>query len=85
MTEAVENEPWLVQLEEVIRRRIGQRTLSRIKHLQVEVAEDQIVVRGQASSFHLKQLAIQGIMDEVGTRASAQTWSIVVLIDILPP
>ena len=51
-----------MQLIEVVTQRVTDRTGRRVKNLVVEVAGggDSVVLRGQATSFHVKQLAQQG-------------------------
>ena len=49
-------------LNEVVLQRVADRTSRRVKNLVVEVtgSGDSVVIRGQANSFHVKQLAQQG-------------------------
>ena len=42
---------------------VEQRTGFRIRDVLVELDRDQIVLRGQTRSFHVKQLAQEGILD----------------------
>jgi hypothetical protein len=46
--------PRLADLENAIRARIVQRTCGRIQCLEVEASADAAIVRGSASSYHLK-------------------------------
>jgi hypothetical protein len=39
--------------------------------LEVEVIEKRVVVRGRVASFHLKQLAIQGVFDIIGSNSES--------------
>ena len=55
-----------VKREETIKQRIVQRTAGRIRMLEVDVIGDKVVVRGRASSYYLKQLALQGALDVIG-------------------
>jgi hypothetical protein len=79
-----ENGPRLADLEQAIKHRIVQRTCDRIHGLEVEAAEDHIVVGGRAASFHLKQLAIQGVFDVIGLRDKSQRVKIDVQIAVTP-
>jgi hypothetical protein len=54
-------------MEQALLERIRERTGGRIRSLIVVVADDRIGVRGKAASFHLKQLAIRGILDVIGS------------------
>jgi hypothetical protein len=65
-----ESEPGRAELQESIKRRIVERTDGRIHDLEVEVTEEVIVIRGQTSSFYIKQLAIEGTLDVIGTDAT---------------
>src|SRR5262245_1402218 len=55
------------ELAQAIKHRIVQRTGARIQSLAVEVSGDRVVIRGRAASFHLKQLALQGAVDVIGS------------------
>jgi hypothetical protein len=79
-----ENEPRLADLEQAIKHRIVQRTCDRIHGLEVEAAEDHIIVGGRAASYHLKQLAIQGVFDVIGSRDKMQQVKIDVQIAVMP-
>jgi hypothetical protein len=49
----------LTQLEQLVE----QRTHRRIRDLHIEVADDSVVLKGRAKSYHVKQLAQHGILD----------------------
>ena len=50
-----------MSLTEVVTRRVAERTGRRVRHLVVEVTTGgDVVLRGRADSFHVKQLAQQG-------------------------
>jgi hypothetical protein len=56
-------------LAEIVQEQVAVRTGRRVRDLRVEVQPDQIVLRGRASSFHVKQLALQGAQEACpGTR-----------------
>jgi hypothetical protein len=53
-------------VEQSIRDEIVRRTGGRVQMLEVEVKGELIVIRGRASCYHLKQLAIQAVLEVVG-------------------
>jgi len=55
-----------LQLDELIRARISQNTGGRIRALEVELIEDRVVIRGVTTSYYLKQLALQAVLEAVG-------------------
>jgi hypothetical protein len=81
---AGEKEQSLADLKLAIVRRIAQRTAGRIHALEVDVVADRIEIRGGAASFYLKQLAIQGVLEEVGSWGKTQQVVIDVQIVVLP-
>ena len=52
---------------ELLKERVLARTGRRVRGLTVEVREEKIVLRGQADSFHVKQLAQHGVWDLLPT------------------
>ena len=58
-----------MQLVEVVRQRVIERTGRRVRNLVVEIAGsgDAVVIRGRAASFHVKQLAQHGVRDALPT------------------
>jgi hypothetical protein len=54
-----------MQLIEVVLQRVAERTGRRVQNLVVEVAGggDTVVLRGRTNSFHVKQLAQQGVRE----------------------
>jgi len=60
------------ELERSIERQIVQRTWSRIHRLQVELVDARIVVHGCTSSYYVKQLALQGVLDVLGSADSVR-------------
>lgn len=50
-------------LSERVANRIREATYGRIQNLFVEEVQGQVVVRGQASSHHIRQLALQGALE----------------------
>jgi hypothetical protein len=71
----------VADLEHAIRAGIVQRTAGRIRGLRIDVAADRVSVHGRVASFHLKQLALQGIVDVLG---SVQVMRIDLDIDVEP-
>jgi hypothetical protein len=53
----------LRHLQQELERRVLLRTARRIRNLRVEVAPGQVVLRGQASSYYVKQLAQHGVRE----------------------
>jgi hypothetical protein len=60
------------ELEQAIDRQIVQRTWGRIHRLQVEVIGGRVVVHGCTSSYYVKQLALEGVLDVLGSDRVAQ-------------
>jgi hypothetical protein len=56
------------ELEQAITQRILQRIGRRIRGLEVKLEGGSIVLRGRTQSFHLKQLALQALLEGVGNR-----------------
>ena len=54
-----------MSLIEVVTQRVIARTNRRVQNLVVEIAEagDSVILRGRANSFHVKQLAQQGVFE----------------------
>jgi hypothetical protein len=51
--------------EQAIWHQIMERTVGRIRTLEVEVIDNRVVIRGHAPSYYLKQLALQGVQDVI--------------------
>jgi hypothetical protein len=49
--------------QEELERHVHQRTGGRIRELTVELGPEHIILRGRATSYHLKQLAQHGIRE----------------------
>jgi hypothetical protein len=58
------------ECEETIKNRIVERTGGRIRLLRVEVIGNRVVIGGSAPSFYLKQLALRGARDVLGSAAN---------------
>ncbi|MBI1901485.1 MAG: hypothetical protein HYS13_10300 [Planctomycetia bacterium] len=56
-----------LNLARSIERSIRSRTGGRVRRLNVEVAGGRIVVRGSAATYHVKQLALQAVLDTAGS------------------
>ena len=65
-----ERHPRCSALEQAIKRQIVQRTGARIQGLEVEVTDDRVVVYGCVLCFYLKQLALQGVLEVLGSKAA---------------
>lgn len=50
-------------LAERLERQIHQRTWGRVRRLDVDVSKDRVTVHGTAPSYHVKQLAIQAVLE----------------------
>ena len=59
-------------MQQTIKQRIVQRTGGRIQMLEVEVIGRRVVVSGCAPSYYLKQLALVGVLDVLGSDDSTQ-------------
>ena len=51
------------QLEGELVRRVLDRTGRRVRHLAIELHPERIILRGQAATYYVKQLAQHGIRD----------------------
>ena len=67
LSEEPENGPRSGAVEQAIKEQIVKRTGGRIQMLEVEIMEDCIVIRGSAPCYHLKQLALRGVLDVIGS------------------
>ena len=61
-----------VGLAQTIERRIVQRAWGRIHRLEVEVIDDRVIVRGCTSTYHSKQLALEGVLDILGSTGATR-------------
>ncbi len=52
-------------LASLLEKQIQEKTFGRIRPLEVELGGDKITVHGRCASFHIKQLAIQALLDLV--------------------
>ena len=59
-----------VELAQAIERQIVQRTWGRIHRLEVELIDDRVIVHGCTSSYHSKQLALEGVLEILGSNDS---------------
>lgn len=66
------------ELELTVKDRIMHRTRGRLRSLVIEVIDHELIVRGVAPCYHVKQLALQGVLEglrshqEVKVRLNAQ-------------
>jgi hypothetical protein len=54
-------------LANTILHQIVQRTGARIQMLEVEIVDDVVTIRGHAPSYYVNQLALQGVLDVLGS------------------
>ena len=59
-------------LKENIERQIVHRTWGRIQRLHVETRDDRVVVHGWTSSYYIKQLALEGALEALGSDEPAE-------------
>jgi hypothetical protein len=57
-------------LEQAIKGQIVRRTWGRIQALKVEVTDNRVIVRGRAPCYYIEQLALQGVLDVIGSAAA---------------
>jgi hypothetical protein len=62
-----ESQPRSQGLDQAIKHQIVQRTGGRIQMLEVEMLDDAVVIRGCAPCYYIKQLALQGVLDVIGS------------------
>ena len=60
------------EVERAIEQQVLQRSGGRIYGLEVEVTEEHVLVRGRARSHYVKQLALEGVLDIIGTLQGSQ-------------
>ena len=51
------------QLRQELESHVRARTGRRLRNLVIQLFPERIILRGQAGSFHIKQLAQQGVLD----------------------
>ena len=54
-------------LTEILTERVQYRTGRRVRDLTIAVKDEEVILCGQTESFHIKQLAIQGIREVLPT------------------
>jgi osmotically-inducible protein OsmY len=72
------------ELQQAIERQIVQRTWGRIHRLQVDVCDGHVVVHGCTQSYYQKQLALQGVLDVLGSTDPRQVEMDIVVGDNSP-
>ncbi len=55
-------------LASTVAARIQARTHGQVRELQVEVADEQVVIRGRARTHYAKQLALHGVIDLIAAQ-----------------
>ena len=66
------HQPVSLGLEKAIMHRIVQRTGARIKMLEVEMVDNVVIIRGYAPCYYVKQLALQGVFDVLGSSRTSR-------------
>jgi hypothetical protein len=61
------HQPVSLGLEKAIQYQIVQRTGARIQMLKVEIVDDVIIILSYAPCYYVKQLALQGVFDVLGS------------------
>jgi len=61
-----------IGLAQTIERRIELRAWGRIHRLEVEVIDDRVIVHGCTATYHSKQLALEGVLDILGSTGATQ-------------
>jgi hypothetical protein len=84
MSTPQEQAPGPAGLEQAVKDRIAQRTAGRVRDLEVSLVAGRIEVRGRTTSFHLKQLAIHGALEEIDSWGTGRQVKIDVLIAVTP-
>jgi hypothetical protein len=59
-------------LKQRIVRRVAKRTWGRIRSLSVEVKGRTVIINGRVDCYHLKQLALQGVLETLGAGSDVQ-------------
>jgi hypothetical protein len=67
-----EEESPVTVLKQAIRARIVERTGGRIQLLDVEATNNGVIIRGRASRYYLKQLALEAVREVVGLNHEAR-------------
>ncbi len=67
-----DDEPRSALLAHAIKQQIAQRTGGRIRLLEVAMLDKAVVIRGSVSSYHAKQLALQAVLDVLGSACSTR-------------
>ena len=66
------NEPYVrldpaFEVKYAVEKKIQEKTWGRVRHLQVEMKDEHVIVRGSTRTYYLKQLAVQAAKDVLGT------------------
>jgi hypothetical protein len=69
------------RLEQAVKDRIRQKTGGRVEVRKVEVSEGVVVVHGCAPCYYLKQLALQGVLDVLGSCGATRIELYVEVVD----
>ena len=66
------HQPVSLGLEKAILHQIVQRTDARIQMLEVEMVDNVVIIRGYAPCYYVKQLALQGVFDVLGSSRTSR-------------
>jgi hypothetical protein len=66
MVEAKENQLDLVELKQNILERLARRAGGRVRALEITVIENRVIISGWVTSYYLKQLVLEAVLDVVG-------------------
>lgn len=72
------------ELASILERRISQRTSGRVRGLHVEAIEAGLMIHGSAPSYHIKQLAVQAIVELFSTTADEDQPAVFMKIEVDP-
>jgi hypothetical protein len=76
-----ENQRLFTALEQAIRARIASRTGGRIQSLKVELMGNKVVIRGMAPCYHVKQLALQEVLEVIRSAHAAEV-EVILLVEV---
>ena len=65
MVEAKENQLDLVELKQNILERLARRAGGRVRALEITVIENRVIISGWVTSYYLKQLVLEAVLDVV--------------------
>lgn len=72
------------ELGSALERCISRRTSGRVRGLRVEAMEAGLMIHGSAPTFHIKQLAVQAIVELFSTTAESEQPAVFMKIEVEP-